>query len=110
MLTLMDCLTASISLCPAPLPPPSPALPQVHLKVPNLARVCRKLGIDYAPALTGFGIRGGRSVPNIEGVVVCSEHGQLVLDAHLAAERWVGGWGRGWGRGWVGTALDAVGI
>lgn len=33
---------------------------------PYLATVCKKLGVDYAPALTGFEPRSGRSVPRIQ--------------------------------------------
>ena len=51
----------------------------MHLAQKNLAPVCRKLGVDYAPAMTGFSIRGGRSIPDIVGVVVCVEHADDVL-------------------------------
>ena len=51
----------------------------MHLAQKNLAPVCRKLGVDYAPAMTGFSIRGGRSIPDIVGVVVCEEHADAVL-------------------------------
>lgn len=43
----------------------------VHVCLPGLLPVCRALGVDYAPALTGFDVQGGRMVPRIEGVVVC---------------------------------------
>ena len=33
---------------------------QVHLNFPYLGALCRKLGVDYAAALTGFDIRAGR--------------------------------------------------
>lgn len=39
----------------------------------SITRQCRSLDIDYAPALTGFELQGGRSVPKIDGVVVCEE-------------------------------------
>ena len=51
----------------------------MHLAQKLLAPVCRKLGVDYAPAMTGFSIRGGRSIPDILGVVVCEEHADAVL-------------------------------
>lgn len=46
------------------------------IDAPNIAPICRSLGIDYAPALVGFEVQGGRMVPRIRGVVVCevSEH------------------------------------
>lgn len=47
----------------------------------GLAPICRKLDIDYAPAMMGFDVRGGRSIPLIEGVVVCKEFEQHVLVA-----------------------------
>lgn len=51
--------------------------------MPALPR--RALGVDFAPALTGFELQAGRSVPKIEGVVVCEEFGPQV------------GGGAGWG-------------
>ena len=46
-------------------PPAHPV--QAHLPMPYLGPICRKLGIDFAPALTGFERRrGGKSVPVIE--------------------------------------------
>ena len=59
----------------------------VHLAQKNLAPVCRKLGLDYAPAMTGFSIRGGRSIPDILGVVVCTEHAEAVLQGFLDDQR-----------------------
>jgi xeroderma pigmentosum group C-complementing protein len=81
----------------APLSPPpthtnTPPLSQVHINLSGVGRTCRRLGVDYAAAMTGFDRRGGRSVPRIEGVVVCAEHEARVVEEHLAAERWAGGW------------------
>lgn len=53
----------------------------VHVDLHHAAKVCKKLQIDFAPALTGFDIRSGRSVPSIEGVVVCQEFEELVQNA-----------------------------
>lgn len=57
-------------------PPFAAALPigTVHIQLPNVLSICRKLGIDFAPALVGFEVRGGRSVPVVDGVVICVEH------------------------------------
>lgn len=54
-------------------PPLTQSLPigTVHINFPALAPICRGLAIDYAPALVGFEVAGGRMVPKIEGVVVC---------------------------------------
>lgn len=59
----------------------------MHLQLRNLAPICRKLGVDYAPAMTGFDQRGGCSVPLIEGVVVCAEFEQRVLLAFAEEEK-----------------------
>ena len=59
----------------------------IHLKQPRLGPVCKALGVDYAPAMLGFEIRAGRSVPVIQGVVVCEQHQEAVLLAWEAAER-----------------------
>ena len=54
-------------------PPFASALPGgcVHLRYRYMQPICRELGIDFAPALEGFELAGGRMVPKIEGVVVC---------------------------------------
>ena len=43
----------------------------VHLALPLVWQSCKKLGVDYAPALVGFEVQGGRMVPKLEGVVIC---------------------------------------
>ncbi|KAA6419983.1 MAG: DNA repair complementing XP-C cells-like [Trebouxia sp. A1-2] len=70
-------------------PPLASELPKgtVHLQMPRLGPICKKLSVDYAPAMTGFDIRGGRSVPVIEGVVVCKEDEATVLEAYIEDER-----------------------
>ena len=64
-------------------PPFAAALPHgtVHIQLPNIFPICRKLGIDFAPALVGFEVRGGRSVPVIDGVVICLEHEEALRKA-----------------------------
>jgi xeroderma pigmentosum group C-complementing protein len=59
----------------------------VHLRFPRLAAVCRGLGADFAHAMAGFEIKGGRSVPVIDGVVVCAEDEARVMAAYHTAER-----------------------
>lgn len=51
----------------------------VHLRLPRVAFVARRLGIDYASAMVGFEYRNGKSVPSFEGIVVCSEFKDAVL-------------------------------
>ncbi|KAL2872671.1 Rad4 family protein [Aspergillus lucknowensis] len=56
----------------------------VHIPFPGTARVCKKLGIDYAEAVTGFEFGSQMAVPVIEGVVVAIENKDLVKDAWRA--------------------------
>lgn len=42
--------------------------------------MCERLGIDYAPAMVGFEIRRGHSVPVFEGLVVCEEFKAAVME------------------------------
>ena len=58
------------------------------MRQPRLGPVCKQLGVDYAPAMLGFEIRAGRSVPVIQGVVVCQQHQEAVLLAWEEAERY----------------------
>ncbi|KAF6216121.1 hypothetical protein GE061_000459 [Apolygus lucorum] len=57
----------------------------VHLQVPGLPKVARKLGIDFAPAVVGWEYHGGSSHPCIDGVIVCKEHQDTLLDAWNAS-------------------------
>uniref|UniRef100_A0A336KYQ5 CSON000703 protein n=1 Tax=Culicoides sonorensis TaxID=179676 RepID=A0A336KYQ5_CULSO len=52
----------------------------VHLKLPGLNKVCKKLGIDCAPAVIGFDFSGG-SYPIYDGFVVCEEIEETVTEA-----------------------------
>lgn len=83
------CLTWHVSALPSDLLLACCAVVQgtVHLQMPRLGPICKKLGVDYAPAMTGFDIRGGRSVPTMEGVVVCKEEEATVLQAYLEEEQ-----------------------
>ncbi|KAL2788679.1 Rad4 transglutaminase-like domain-containing protein [Aspergillus keveii] len=56
----------------------------VHIPFPGTARVCKKLGIDYAEAVTGFEFGSQMAVPVIQGVVVAIENKDLVKDAWRA--------------------------
>ncbi|KAL4933578.1 Rad4 family protein [Aspergillus undulatus] len=56
----------------------------VHIPFPGTARICKKLGIDYAEAVTGFEFGSQMAVPVIEGVVVAVENKDLVKDAWRA--------------------------
>ncbi|KAE8149120.1 Rad4 transglutaminase-like domain-containing protein [Aspergillus avenaceus] len=52
-----------------------------HIPWPGTVRICKKLGIDYAEAVTGFEFGSKMAVPVIEGVVVAVENVDLVKDA-----------------------------
>ncbi|KAJ5923963.1 Rad4 family protein [Penicillium verhagenii] len=55
-----------------------------HVPLPATVRVCKKLGIDYAEAVTGFEFGSKMAVPVIQGVVVASENADLLRDAWRA--------------------------
>jgi xeroderma pigmentosum group C-complementing protein len=85
-------------------PPLVKALPggTVHLALPLVWQSCKKLGVDYAPALVGFEVQGGRMVPKIEGVVICEVRGEADREGWWMVCRDSGrggGAGVGWGGG-----------
>ncbi|XP_053681216.1 uncharacterized protein LOC128732075 [Anopheles nili] len=53
----------------------------VHLKQYGLSHICRKLKIDYAVAVVGFGVHAGGNHPIFDGIVICEEHRERLLDA-----------------------------
>uniref|UniRef100_A0A8C4DQC6 Xeroderma pigmentosum, complementation group C n=1 Tax=Dicentrarchus labrax TaxID=13489 RepID=A0A8C4DQC6_DICLA len=53
----------------------------VHVRLPNLNRVARKLDIDAAPAVTGFDFHGGYSHAVTDGYIVCEEHEEILRAA-----------------------------
>ncbi|KFB46982.1 AGAP002106-PA-like protein [Anopheles sinensis] len=52
----------------------------VHLQLPGLNRICRRLRIDCAQAITGFEYRNGACQAVYDGYVVCEEFRDQVLD------------------------------
>ncbi|KAJ7556639.1 hypothetical protein O6H91_05G091400 [Diphasiastrum complanatum] len=58
----------------------------VHLRLPRLFPVARRLGIDYAPAMVGFEIHNRRSMPVFDGIVVCQEFKEAILEAYAEEE------------------------
>lgn len=54
----------------------------VHLRLPRVFQVAKRLGIDYAPAMVGFDYRSGRCVPLFDGIVVCDEFKNAILEAY----------------------------
>lgn len=59
----------------------------VHIDLPYARVAARKLGVDFAPAMTGFELRKGRSVPKIEGIVIAADNADMIRDAARAAAR-----------------------
>lgn len=59
----------------------------VHLPLKGSAKLCRKLEIDFAEAVTGFAFGKQRAVPVLTGVVVAEEHEMLVRDAWKAEQK-----------------------
>ncbi|XP_069100895.1 DNA repair protein complementing XP-C cells-like [Argopecten irradians] len=53
----------------------------VHLKVPGLNKVAKKMGLDCVPAMMGWDTHCGYSHPILEGFVVCEEHKDILLTA-----------------------------
>lgn len=58
----------------------------VHLRLPRVTLVAKRLEIDFAPAMVGFEFRNGRSVPVFEGIVVCAEFKNAILEAYEEEE------------------------
>ncbi|KAF8097916.1 hypothetical protein N665_0279s0045 [Sinapis alba] len=54
----------------------------VHLRFPRIFRVAKRFGIDYAPAMVGFEYKSGRATPVFEGIVVCTEFKDTILEAY----------------------------
>ncbi|THU97115.1 Rad4-domain-containing protein [Dendrothele bispora CBS 962.96] len=59
----------------------------IHIPFKGVAKIARKLGVDFAEAVTGFEFRKRRATPIIEGIVVAVENETLVLDAYWEAEQ-----------------------
>lgn len=53
----------------------------VHVPLRGTVRICRKLDIDYAEAVTGFEFGNKRAVPVCTGVVVAAENEQKLIEA-----------------------------
>ena len=56
----------------------------VHIRLPRVFNVAKKLEIDYAPAMVGFEFRNGRSYPIYDGIVVCSEFKRVILEVGIS--------------------------
>ncbi|XWS75588.1 hypothetical protein CRYUN_Cryun01aG0103500 [Craigia yunnanensis] len=58
----------------------------VHLRLPRVFSVAKRLEIDYAPAMVGFEFRNGRAAPVFDGIVVCTEFKDAILEAYAEEE------------------------
>ncbi|KAI8057671.1 Rad4 beta-hairpin domain 3-domain-containing protein [Syncephalis plumigaleata] len=58
-------------------------LPQggCHIKLSGIAKIARKLKIDYADAVTGFDFHQRRCIPILTGIVIPMEYEEELLDA-----------------------------
>ena len=52
----------------------------VHIPLRSTVRICKRLGIEYAEAVTGFEFGNKRAVPVINGVVVTENNEIAVID------------------------------
>lgn len=52
----------------------------MHLRLPRVFAVAKRLNIDYAPAMVGFEFKNGQSYPVFDGIVVCSEFKDAILE------------------------------
>ncbi|XP_056642265.1 DNA repair protein complementing XP-C cells homolog [Diorhabda sublineata] len=53
----------------------------VHLKLPGLNKICKRMNIDCATAIVGFDFHGGWSHPVYDGFVVCEEYADTLVAA-----------------------------
>lgn len=53
-----------------------------HLPHKGIAKIAKKLGVDYGEAVTGFEFRQRRANPVISGIVVDASHKDAILDAY----------------------------
>ncbi|KAJ7256831.1 hypothetical protein B0H12DRAFT_1202006 [Mycena haematopus] len=58
----------------------------VHLPFKGIAKIARKLGFDFAEAVTGFDFKSRRATPIIRGIVIAAENEAAVLEAYWEAE------------------------
>ncbi|KAI4307652.1 hypothetical protein L6164_030818 [Bauhinia variegata] len=58
----------------------------VHLRFPRAFYVAKRLEIDYAPAMVGFEFKNGRAHPVFDGIVVCAEFKDVLLEAYAEEE------------------------
>lgn len=50
---------------------------------PAIDKTAKRIGIDIAPAMTGWTVEGYWSMPKLEGFIICTEHHDTLIDAWL---------------------------
>ena len=58
-----------------------------HVPLRGTAKICKKLGIDFAEACTGFEFGNRMAVPVLTGVVVAEENRKMLVDAWREEEK-----------------------
>lgn len=58
-----------------------------HLPYRGIAKIAKKLNIDYADAVTGFEFRKHRAIPVTTGIIVPEESAQMVYEEFLEYEK-----------------------
>ncbi|KAJ7701422.1 hypothetical protein B0H17DRAFT_1157700 [Mycena rosella] len=58
----------------------------VHIPFKGTAKIARKLGFDYAEAVTGFEFKSRRAAPILDGIVIAAENEGAMLEAYWEAE------------------------
>ncbi|CAJ0901910.1 7233_t:CDS:2, partial [Entrophospora sp. SA101] len=53
----------------------------IHIEVNGIAKIAKKLGIDYAEAVVGFDFHSHRCVPVVNGIVIAEEYSTMLLEA-----------------------------
>ncbi|CAI5743540.1 unnamed protein product [Peronospora destructor] len=59
----------------------------VHLQLRRIDTIAESLSIDYAPAVVGFKVRNGQTMPKITGIVVAKTYQDILLDAHAEKQQ-----------------------
>ncbi|TFK23064.1 Rad4-domain-containing protein [Coprinopsis marcescibilis] len=59
----------------------------VHVPFKGVAKIAKKLGFDYAEAVTRFEFKKRRAHPVIEGVVIAAENESVLLEAYWEAQK-----------------------
>ncbi|KAI6018420.1 Rad4 beta-hairpin domain 3-domain-containing protein [Pisolithus marmoratus] len=55
----------------------------VHIPFKGVVKIARKLGFDYAEAMTGFEFKKRWAYPVLEGIVVAAENEGVIVEAYL---------------------------